>query len=103
LPQGGEQAVSCQHETFEARVDVGRIGGGERGDSPEWFVAEVRVRCVNCGEPFAFKGLPCGVSRTAPMVSADGLEARLPLASPAEVALTDQPGLYGLVNAPEGR
>lgn len=91
--------MSCQHETFEAVVNVGRIGGdGEDGGSPHWFTADVRVRCLECGEPFAFKGLPCGVSQNRPMVSADGLEARLPLASPSEVALSEMPGLYGLVN-----
>jgi hypothetical protein len=91
--------MSCQHEDFQAHVMVGRIGGGE-GGSPEWFVAEVRVHCIHCAKPFAFKGLRCGASQTEPMVSADGLEARLPLASPAEIALSEQPGLYGLMQAP---
>lgn len=90
--------VSCQHGTFKAVVDVGRIGGDD--GSPEWFTAGLRVRCVECGEPFAFKGLRCGASQTEPMVSADGLEARLPLASPSEIALSEQPGLYGLVQQP---
>jgi hypothetical protein len=88
--------VSCQHEDFVAVVNVGRIGGGD-GGSPEWFTADVRVNCVHCGEPFAFKGLRCGASQVEPMVSADGLEARLPLASPTEIALSADPGLYGLL------
>jgi hypothetical protein len=91
--------VSCQHEDFKATVNVGRIGGGEDG-SPEWFVARVHVRCVHCGASFGFKGLPCGMATALPMVSVDGLEARLPLASPSEIALSPQPGLYGLVSAP---
>ena len=55
----------CQHEEFEAQVDVIRIS-----DTDE-FAAEVRVWCIQCGLSFRFPGLPCGVLASQPSVSPD--------------------------------
>lgn len=66
--------ASCEHEGFAANVAVTRIE-----DRPDCYQADVRIECTQCGEPFRFLGLPHGLSFTAPMLSADGLELRAPI------------------------
>jgi len=91
--------VSCSHPEFRAEVEVTRVLNGQderAGGEVVAFAADVRVKCVACGEPFAWRGVPCGISvNGAPMRSADGLELRAWLVSPAEMALLDAPA--GLV------
>jgi len=43
------------------------------------FVAEVRIICVQCREPFRFIGIEPGVSWDKPACSIDGIEALLPV------------------------
>lgn len=78
--------MSCQHEDFEAVAAVGRITDEDGGDIVA-FVCELKVRCVNCGEPFGFRGMAPGLSWGEPTRSPDALEARLPLLTPSEMAL----------------
>ena len=61
----------CKHENFSATVKVARLE--DRG----LFMAEVRVRCDECGLPFQFLGLEPGVDLMGARVSVDGLEANL--------------------------
>lgn len=68
----------CGHETFRADVQVGRLTKVE-GGPPEGFTAEIRIRCIDCGEPFIFMGLPSGVLPNEPAVSVDMQEARMPI------------------------
>lgn len=85
--------MSCQHENFESDVAVGRIAAEEDGDIVI-FVADVRVKCVDCGESFGFRGLPPGMSWGEPTRTVDALEACLPLLSPSDLALSGPlPGL----------
>lgn len=77
----------CDHENFVAIAEVHRMVNAEDQDSPHAFMCELRVQCAHCDAPFGFKGMPGGVSPDQPMVSVDTLEARLPLASPTELAL----------------
>lgn len=89
--------AGCLHEEFEAHVEVTRVQNGDQGtDELIAFGCDIRVRCVECGEPFGFRGVPCGISVNGrPMRSADALELRAWLLSPAEIALLDGPA--GLV------
>ena len=51
---------ACPHEDFLAEVDVNRLTSG---DSPEitGYIADIRVRCADCGEPFRWTGVPAGL------------------------------------------
>lgn len=68
--------MTCLHERFEATVAVGRLTDGDDGPVTA-FVADVRVRCLDCGEPFCFRGLKGGYDAAGASVSADGQEAHL--------------------------
>ena len=84
--------MSCHHENFTADCDVRRVLDDREGGDLTAFALDVRVRCADCGEPFGFRGVPCGVSVVGqPMRSADALELRAWLLSPSERALTDGP------------
>lgn len=67
--------MSCEHKNFRADVNVGRLEN-DRGE-PMQFNADVRVQCVDCGEPFRFLGLKSGLDLLGARSSVDGLEARL--------------------------
>lgn len=69
----------CEHKNFEADVTVNRIEDIGR------FMADVRVRCVDCGTPFRFVGLPAGMDYNSPTVSVDATEGRFPIAPKGEV------------------
>ena len=68
----------CDHMNFSAEVDVHRLTRDE-GGPVTGYMADVRVRCLECGKPFQFLGLPAGVDTQAATVSVDGLEAHLAL------------------------
>jgi len=70
--------MPCEHNQFEASVDVSRIKESEDGPVTA-FMAEVRVKCVDCGQPFRFKCSRIGVDPKEPMASADGQELRCPI------------------------
>ena len=61
---------SCKHMNFEANVLV-RIEDQGR------FVAEIHIRCRDCGTPFQFMGLKPGFDFDGATVSLDGLEASI--------------------------
>lgn len=62
---------SCKHMNFEADVQVARIEDQGR------FVAEIHIRCRDCGTPFQFMGLKPGFDFDGATVSLDGLEANI--------------------------
>lgn len=76
--------MSCEHLNFEASVRVGRLTETE-GGPVTGYTADVGIVCADCRLPFRFVGLPAGLLRDAPTVSADALELRAPL-EPAYVA-----------------
>lgn len=84
--------AECDHPQLESGVTCYRLTDGDQGD-PHAFVADLRVRCAECGEPFGFKGLPMGVMASMPTLSADALELRAPLVSPAERQLPKGEGV----------
>lgn len=80
--------TGCAHPDFEARVNVTRLSAdGDAASEVHAFTADITVRCAVCGEPFGWKGPPVGLSSSEPRVSADALELRAPLMTPAEMLL----------------
>lgn len=70
----------CPHQDFEATVTVSRIGTEETADgTPRAYVADIRVKCAHCGEPFRWTGVNAGLSFAHPMVSVDETELHAPL------------------------
>ena len=63
--------ADCQHMNFEASVNVARIEDKGR------FLAEIRIRCKDCGTQFQFMGLKPGFDYNGATVSLDGLEANI--------------------------
>jgi hypothetical protein len=77
----------CAHEQFDALVTVSRLEDSGR------FMADVRVNCSQCGEPFRFLGLPTGLDLNSASVSVDGEEARLAIGTRETVAnIVEAPG-----------
>jgi len=68
----------CPHENFAADVAVGRIT--DDGGRVHSFLAEVTVRCLDCGEPFHFLGLEAGLSFTRPTVDVAATTLHAPIA-----------------------
>lgn len=69
----------CDHPNFHAEVTVNRLADTGR------FQADVTINCAQCGIPFRFIGLPCGVDLGGAAVSIGGTEARLAIAPRGEV------------------
>lgn len=68
----------CQHEAFTTECAIARLG--DDGVPIRNYMAEIKIRCSQCGEPFHFVGLPAGISFTRPMVGVDATELRAPIA-----------------------
>lgn len=71
--------MACEHTSFDCCVNVNRIEDIGR------FSADVTIRCMDCGTPFRFIGLPAGLDLNGASVSVDGTEARLAIAPKGEV------------------
>lgn len=72
--------MTCKHEEFFANVRVNRLEDSGR------FMADIRIKCVQCNEAFRFLGLPAGMDANGAAVSADGEEARLAIGTAETVA-----------------
>lgn len=70
--------MSCQHEQFECVAKIGRLTDGDDGPVTG-YAADIRIRCIQCGMPFEFIGVPGGYSPAQPMVSFDATELRAPI------------------------
>lgn len=68
-----QRVTMCNHENFEAVVEVNRLT-----DIPA-FIADLRIKCSQCGEKFRFTGVKAGYSPAQPMCSADETELRIPI------------------------
>ena len=71
--------MACKHMNFSASVNVARLEDTGR------FMAEVTVKCEDCGEPFQFLGLEPGLDMQGARVSVDGLEANMAIAPNSQV------------------
>lgn len=58
------------------------------------FMADVSIRCAQCGQPFRFLGLPLGLNMGGATMDIDGLQARLAVA-PADRTMHPMEGLSG--------
>lgn len=65
--------MKCRHENFEADVAVNRLEDTGR------FIADVRIKCAQCGTPMVFLGLPRGVDMGSPATDTNGTELRAPI------------------------
>lgn len=71
--------MTCKHMNFGATVNIARLEDSGR------FMAEVSVKCVDCGEQFQFLGLEPGLNLNGSAVSIDGLEAFIAIAPNSQV------------------
>lgn len=70
---------TCPHENLACTVNIPRIAGGVLGIDHR---ADVTIKCVDCGQPFEFVGLPLDPPEAAPNCGWDANgqpEARLPI------------------------
>lgn len=72
--QTGGRMTMCKHMEFDAMVRVARLE-----DSGQ-FMADITVKCRECGIPMQFLGLEPGLDLQGARVSVDGLEAHLAIA-----------------------
>lgn len=71
---------ACPHENMDAYVAVNRITAREEPGSPvAAFMADIKVSCADCGEPFRWIGVPAGMKPGQPMCSVDETELHAPL------------------------
>lgn len=89
--------TGCDHTETRADVNVVLLEDAHR------YLAEIRLRCVQCDHPFGFRGLPCGLSTAGgAFVDPTAEELRVVLYSPSELALAAPlPGLTEQPNAPK--
>lgn len=69
----------CKHEIFDCECTVNRIEDTGR------FNMDVRVKCIQCGTPFRFIGLPAGLDMNGAATSVDATEGRFAIAPNGEV------------------
>lgn len=74
----------CQHNKNH-RVEA-KIACFE--NSPNGFMAEIRISCGDCGKAFQFLGLQPGLDTQGARVSVDGLEANIAHLSRRFAAIT---------------
>jgi hypothetical protein len=67
--------ADCAHQDFEAVVDVHRLE--DEPGKVRAFLADVRIRCAQCGRQFQFLGLDQGLDIGGAAVSFDRTEAHL--------------------------
>ena len=61
--------MTCKHEQFDGSI---KVAGFENTGG---HMAEIRIKCRQCGIPFQFLGLEPGIDLHGARVSVDGLEA----------------------------
>lgn len=81
LPSPTLEPKDCRHLEFASFLSVARL------EDTGKFVAELRVICIHCREPFRFVGLTPGLSFVEPSCSIDGREALLPIEPEVEKRL----------------
>ena|SRR5579863_3050200 len=64
---------TCPHESFDARVEVNRIG------EPVEFNVCLEVECTQCGTAFVFSGIPRQIDQREPSCSVFGTSVNLPI------------------------
>lgn len=74
-------ANECEHLNFASTVRINRLTNVRMptGGPVTGYMADIRVQCVDCSEPFRWRCAQHGVDFHGPSVSADGMELRAPL------------------------
>lgn len=75
----------CEHLNFAAQVDVNRLTETIGGPVTR-YLADVRIKCADCGLPFEFQGLKLGIDTGGCTMSLDGQEAHLAILPNGKVA-----------------
>jgi hypothetical protein len=70
---------ACPHDDIAATVEISRLQRADDDPTIVAYLADLRVECVACGEPFRFSGVAAGLSYTEPRVSVDGRELHAPM------------------------
>lgn len=78
---------NCIHESFMANVEVGRLSKVEGGEITS-YIAEVKVKCDDCGQEFRFICPDVGILPDRPGISPDGKELRVYI-EPSDGTLAD--------------
>lgn len=87
--------MKCLHENFAANVDVNRVMKNESDKIPSGYMADIRIKCMDCGLPFEFVGVPdCGMMFDKPMLSPDAQELRQPIKPKGVAVLPALPGFH---------
>jgi hypothetical protein len=69
---------ACEHLEFTATVAVNRLTDEDDGPVTA-YMADIRVSCLHCDEPFRWIGVPAGAMPDRPACSIDEAELRAPL------------------------
>jgi hypothetical protein len=69
----------CKHENFSVEADVQGITPKDGEPAYRWQ-ADIRIRCITCGLPFRFIGLPAGVDLNGACTSVNAEEGRFAIA-----------------------
>lgn len=64
---------ACEHLNFDAEVDVNRL------NDVGAFMADIRIKCHDCGHPFQFPKLGSGIRSDRASTSIDGQELHVPI------------------------
>lgn len=73
-----KKTINCSHPEFESEVKVFRLTKEDGGEVYD-YTADLKIRCAICKTDMKFRGIPMGISPNQPMLSADGVEARIPI------------------------
>jgi hypothetical protein len=66
--------MTCKHEGFDITTNINFLA-----DRGKWM-AEVTIKCNQCGEPFQWLGPDVGIHLNGAALSPDGLELRIAIA-----------------------
>ena len=72
------RVMACEHASFACQANIGRLSD-EEGGPITGYVADITVKCADCGLGFRFVGIPAGNHHSEPRVSIDGLKLRAPI------------------------
>lgn len=82
----------CEHLTFTAHVDVNRLMDEKDENLVRAFVADIRVKCADCGLPFEWVGFSAGYRGDEARVDTSAQELRAPLKPKGCLAMPGIPG-----------
>jgi hypothetical protein len=82
--------TDCQHENFDATVEVARLTNKE--GIVHAYSADIKVVCHDCKLPFEFPGFAHGISSHEARVSIDGQTMCVPLKPKGQEAFSFYPG-----------